>query len=495
MLALTLLATIAVSRIGAGHYEATAQILLQQPDQVNAVLNPDAISSAANVYREVNTNAQLITSIPVANAVRRELDLRESARELIARLSVTGEATSNLVQITARDARAERAAEVATAVAVQYQAYRRRLAQEAIGSAISAARSRLDAMDAVTRGAAEGRALERRLHQLDTAAAVTTGGVQVVRPAAVPSAPAARLTPLTVGIALALGLVLAALAVAVLERVDRRLVDQDEIEGAFELTVIARIPGQRGGVHHERRRIEAFDALAARLRVAIPPKSRRVLLVAAATPHPGDDVAIRIAEALADVEPSVLLIDADLRHQASADGSQPVAEGGLTAIVCGESTFDDEVVLATYGQAGDDPLPARAWELLPAGPGTSRATALLGRPEMKDLVAAARSRADIVIVSAPALTSGGDVLALAPLCDTILLVVREGSVTREQARSAREVLTATTPPVLGIALEHGPGSHRPGGSWTPRASRPAALPAPGSGATNGKPIDSYTVGT
>ncbi len=37
---------------------------------MNAVLNPDATASAANAQREVNTNADLITSIPVVDAVR-----------------------------------------------------------------------------------------------------------------------------------------------------------------------------------------------------------------------------------------------------------------------------------------------------------------------------------------------------------------------------------------------------------------------------------------
>ena len=109
--------------------------------------------------------------------------------ELVDRLSVTGEATSNLVEITARDGAPDRAARIATAVAVRYQEYRRRSAQDAIGSAISAAAMRLRGMDAAARGSAEGQALEARLHQLETGAAVATGGVQVVRPAAIPSAP------------------------------------------------------------------------------------------------------------------------------------------------------------------------------------------------------------------------------------------------------------------------------------------------------------------
>src|SRR3954470_22840926 len=118
----TLLAAFVFSHLETVRYEATAQILLQQPDQVNAVLNPDAITSAANVQREVNTNAQLITSSPVVDAVRERVRLAGTTRDLSSRLSVAGEATSNLVEITASDTDPKRAAQIATAVAMQYQA-------------------------------------------------------------------------------------------------------------------------------------------------------------------------------------------------------------------------------------------------------------------------------------------------------------------------------------------------------------------------------------
>ena len=460
--ALTLCGAVTVSRLAPAEYRATAEILLQQTDQVNAVLNPEAVTSAANAQREVNTNAQLITSIPVVDAVRARLRLREGSADLIDRMSVTGEATSNLVEIAVTDPRPRRAARVATAVAVEYQAYRRRSAQDAIGSAITAASLRLRAMDDAARRSSEGRALEERLHQLETGEAVATGGVQVVRRAAVPSSPAPWLTPVAVAATLALAFALAGLAVFTLERVDRRLTDGHAVEEAFGHPVIGRIPA--AGPGDDPQRIEAFDSLAARLRRTEPGASGRVLLVAG-VPHPGDDAAVRLAEALAEVEPRVLLIDADLRHEGiPLDG---VAEGGLTAVLRGESTLDDEVMLASYAPAGDDSVPRRTWELLAVGARAGRPTALLGSPQMRDLLARARSRADTVIVAAPSLASGADVLALAPLCDEIVVVVRERSATREDARRVREVLDTASARVRGIVLERGRAA-RP---WPPRRRR------------------------
>jgi capsular polysaccharide biosynthesis protein/Mrp family chromosome partitioning ATPase len=471
--ALTLGGALAVSRLSPTRYRATAEILLQQPDRVNAVLNPGAVTSAANVEREVNTNAQLITSNPVIDAVRARLQLTESTRELIDHVSVTGAATSNLVKIAVTDLRPRRAADVATAVAFEYQAYRRRSDQDAIGSAVEAARLRLLEMDDAARRTSEGRGLEARLHQLETDAAVTTGGVQVVRQAAVPSGPVPRIPPLAAAEILGLALALAALAAATLERLDRRLTDRRAVEDAFGHPVIGLIPAASRGRDPER--VEAFDGVAARLRRSDPGPPGRIVLVTAGVPSPGDDAAIRLAEALAGFDPKVLLIEADLRHEATA--IEGVAgEGGLTAVLCGESTLEDEVMLASYARAWNDSPGSRTWELLTAGAGASRPTAMLGSHEMRNLLAVARRRADVVVVAGPSLTAGADVLALAPLCDETIVVVRECATTRDDARRGREALEAASARVRGIILERG-GRAQP---WpASRQRRPARrMPLP-----------------
>jgi Mrp family chromosome partitioning ATPase len=90
---------------------------------------------------------------------------------------------------------------------------------------------------------------------------------------------------------------------------------------------------------------------------------------------------------------------------------------------------------------------------------------------MEALLALARDRADIVIVAAPSLASGADALVLAPLCDEIVVVVRERSATRDQARAARQVLAGTSTSVVGLICEHGAPAR-----WAPAQSR-RRLPA------------------
>jgi succinoglycan biosynthesis transport protein ExoP len=483
VVALTLLAAVAVSRLGGEHYEATAQILIQQPDEVNAVLNPDATASAANAQREVNTNAELITSIPVVDAVRHSLRLRESAQSLADRLSVSGEATSNLVRITARDPRPQQAARIATAVALEYQNYRRESAQEAIGFAITAARARLDGMTPTVRDSAEGQALSARLHQLEPAEAIATGGVQIVRPAAVPAAAVPRLGALQAAVALLLGLLLAAAVVAILERTDRRLVDDDALEAALGLPVLARVPRrrrQRGAEEPER--VAAYDSLAARLRLTAPGRDARVLMVAPAAGRVARDVVEQLAAAISSLGERVLVIMADFRP----DGTEPqTATSGLAAVLRRESTLGAELVRLSKGRDGGRPVEdAPSWELLPAGESVRRSASLLGSAAFEDVVLEAGERADVVIVVAPPLAAAGDALILATACDAILAVVGPHPMTADDAQRVNDMLAAASAPVLGVVFDRArraatPRPRRPRGAAKARTPQvgPASEPA------------------
>jgi Mrp family chromosome partitioning ATPase len=86
---------------------------------------------------------------------------------------------------------------------------------------------------------------------------------------------------------------------------------------------------------------------------------------------------------------------------------------------------------------------------------------------MRSLLAVARRRADVVVVAAPSMTAGADVLALAPLCDETIIVVRERVTTRDDARRVRDALEAASARVRGIILEDG-GRAQP---WPARRQR------------------------
>ena len=489
VLALTLLAAVAVSRFGGQQYQATAQILLQQPDQVNAVLNPDATASAANAQREVNTNADLITSIPVVDAVRHKLRLRESAQSLIDRLSVSGEATSNLVRITARDPRPQQAARIATAVAREYQNYRRGSAQQAIGSAITAARARLDGMTAADRRSAEGQAIDARLHQLEPAQVIATGGVQIVRPAAVPASAVPRLGLLQAAVALLLGLLLAAAVVAILERTDRRLVDDEALEAALGLPLLARVPRSRPWSGAGRSRARGGVQLACRASAAHRAGTRRARPDGRAggrtcrrrsRPARGGHLRPRRARA---------------RHHGGLPrrrhGAPEPRAPGLPPSCGGRARWRRSWCDATCSGLGGRPAAdAPSWELVPAGECVRRSPSLLGSAALQDVVLEACERADVVIVVAPPLAAAGDVLVLATVCDAIVVAVGPGPMTADAAQRVRDVLAAASSPVLGVVFDR---ARRPPAPRAPHRRRPAKAHRSPAGAAS-EPAQPTTAG-
>jgi tyrosine-protein kinase Etk/Wzc len=298
---------------------------------------------------------------------------------------------------------------------------------------------------------------------------VATGGVQVVRRAAVPTAPAPRLSPLMAAVALILGLALAAVAVAVLERFDRRLLDEAAVRDGLGLPVIARVPA--GGRRRHRDRAEALDALAARLRFVAPGKKAQVVMVAPAADYSVEDLATELAAALAGFESWVMLVDADLARRRP---DRDVIDDGLTGVLCGSRKFEDALVPVFLPDDGDG-RGSDAWHLLPAGRGVGRPMPLLASGEMRQVVATARENADVILIIAPPLTRAGEALAVAALADEIVVVARPRWTTCADADRVREVLGAAGVRVAGLVLECARRRLRRGG-WVEKAPLMLAEP-------------------
>src|SRR5436305_9642533 len=98
---LVLFAAILSTAVRHKTYVATAQILLQPTDTVQSTISPGSIPGQADAERDVTTNTQLITSEPVAAAVRSQLGLPITLPRLESMIRVGGAETSNLVSIEA----------------------------------------------------------------------------------------------------------------------------------------------------------------------------------------------------------------------------------------------------------------------------------------------------------------------------------------------------------------------------------------------------------
>jgi Mrp family chromosome partitioning ATPase len=467
------LAGYAVARTSPRTYGATAKVLLDQQKPVDVLLGAGGYST--DPERELNTGVMLVTLEPVAAIVRDTLGLPETPAALAAKVSVAADSNSNIVSITARDASARRAARIADGFAVAYRGYRARAAQASVGDAITSARRRLGALPA---GSAEATALQAELQRLQVAAAVRTGGVQIVRPAAGSGVSVEPRPLVSAFVGGSLGLVLAGLAIVLLARTDRRVRDRGALEAVAGKPVVALVP------QHEPAARDALMTLAVSLqRTGDAPT---VLLLTSAGPGEGTpEVALGLAAAVAMLGRTSIVVETDLRTPEFAAQLGLDRPAGLGAVLRGESSLELELdlveVAATPGAGG-----AGAWAL-PAGAPAPLPQVLLAGERMEALVQAARELADVVILAGAPAGTAGDVLPLAALADRVLLVTRLGATEADRVRDAMRALdgvgaapegvVATTPPPrwrglagLGIGARrrtpHGETTRAPGAGGT-----------------------------
>ena len=464
VLAFTMVGAGMLTRVQHKVYAATAQILLQPTDTVQSTISPGSISSQSDAGRDVATYTQEITVDPVAEAVRSQLGLPGTLSSLVGQIEVTGAETSNLVSITARDANAARAAQLASAFAKQYELYRREVALAQINRALAAAEANPQAKVATS-------AVAARARQLEAAAASETGGVQIVQPATVPGSPASPSLKKNLVLALVLGLILAFGSVLGLEAVDRRLAEPGQFAAAFGAPVLATIRGGRDRERATDTRRQVLADLAADLAFTGAAGDRRVLMLSPACPFSGaGSLALGLAEALVLVGRRVVLIEADLGPGGAPAGGEHVERGGLTSILTGRSSFAREVsdVHLVAGSIGDqrdlEPWARPSYSILVRGPSVTQPEVLLARPAMAGVFDEAKVRADVVLVLTAALERASGFLPLASICDGVILLASERSVTVERAQRIVNLLGGVGTPLLGTVLVPGGRRERPSGA-------------------------------
>jgi polysaccharide biosynthesis transport protein len=477
--ALTLAAAAGFTAMRHKQYDATAQILLQPTDAERASVSPGSVASPADAERDVNTYAQLITVDPVANAVRRELGLSTTLHGLLSRIKVSGQETSNLVSITARDPSPAQAARLATAFALQYQVYRRQTAVGQINQALSAA-------EANPQANVGGSPVALRVEQLQAAAAAETGGVQIIRPATVPSSPASPKVLTSIVVGLIAALILAAAAVFGLEAVDRRLLGGPRFQEAFGAPVLADIPGGRRPVDAARlqaARRRAYTDLAARLAFTNVAADRRAIMISPASERESAGaVALGLTEALCVLGRRVMLVEADLGGRLALRAGESDERGGLTSVLTGRSSFMREVTDVHFvagsstGGRELEPWALASYATLPSGPRVAGPEMLLGRAAMREVLEQAKARGDLVLVLTAPLDEPSAVLPLARLCDGAIVLAGR-STKADRAREIVELLSTTGAHLLGTVLvseQSATGAGQGSAGLAPRAARASA---------------------
>ena len=144
-----------------------------------------------------------------------------------------------------------------------------------------------------------------------------------------------------------------------------------------------------------------------------------------------------------EVEYTVLVVDANLRHPNMHEYFGINPEHGLSDYLTGDIELSDVLI---------NPKGLDHFVILPAGTSHQASSELLGSPKMCSLVEELASRYPkrIIIFDLPPVLDTADTLAFVPCIDTVLVVVEDDVTKEADLKSAVEMLSVTN--IIGTVL-------------------------------------------
>ena len=458
--------------------------------------NPFSPEGRGDELINVQTEAQLVQTDPVARAVRGTLGSTEDLRELRSRVSVVVPPNTQVLEISFSARTADVARDGSQAFATSYLNYRNQRAKDVVQGRLRGLRDQIRKVEAdlekatkkraaIGGGTAESSSLSQRIsayvdqlavlnEQVSDAASTPIDPGQVITPAATPTQPSGP-GMLIFGAAglvggLALGLVLAVAR----ELRDDRIHDAQTLEdvGVAVLSEIPKTRDDEGLVVISARAEEAGEAYR-RLRAAVVasiPQTPVVVLVTSVTRGRSAVLtSANLAVALSRTAVSTILVDA---HSAGPSPSQ--------LFRLSQSPGLSNVLLE-----GADPVSllvqaAPSLRLMPAGTNPVEGAERYPGPQMREAITTLRQRADIAIVCAPSIQEA-DGQALCAIADAALLVVSLGTTTTEDLLHAIAEADRCGTTVLGAVANHGETTRRP---RAPGSAGLDATPGPAVGRDN-----------
>lgn len=299
----------------------------------------------------------------------------------------------------------------------------------------------------------------------------------VVSVAAVPTVPTSPKVALNLALGALLGLLVGIGQAIVRKGLDVRVRTGEDIAQVTDRSVIARIPHDRTVSESpvaffsnpQSPRAEAYRRLRTNLRFLIFDEHNSCLVVTSSVVGEGKTTtALNIAIAIAEGGNSVLLIDADLRRPAVAEGLGLESAVGLTTVLLGRAQLRDAVQPVGHGD-----LDVLASGQLPPNPAE-----MLSSDAMQRLLTFATGQYDVVILDAPPLLPVTDAAVLSAMTAGVLLVVGADEVTKPQLREALAMIDQANGRTLGIVFNGERGGHDAYGYGHYRYRRHETQPGP-----------------
>lgn len=279
--------------------------------------------------------------------------------------------------------------------------------------------------------------------------------LSIVRPAQAPIQPSAPNTKLALLSGLAFGVILGS-AIAVLRssldtrvrgEADLRQVTQGPLLGGISFDADAGKRPLLTQTSVQSPRAESFRQIRTNLQFAKASAASKTVLVTSSVPGEGKTTtATNLALALASTGQSVCLIDADLRRPMVDDYLGLDRNAGLTTALLGESDINE--LLQPWGQ---DDLHVLTSGQIPPNP-----SELLGSEAMGQLLGRLEYAFDAVVIDAPPLLPVTDAAVLAQHVGGVVVVVGTHVIRKQQLVKSLAALEMVSAKIFGLVLNQLP---------------------------------------
>ncbi len=362
---------------------------------------------------QVTTYAQLARLPAVLEPVIEELDLNSTPQQLAGQVGATVQAGTVIIKITVSDISAQRAADIANAVAGQLKATVEDLAPTD------------EAGDSL----------------------VQVTSVAEATPPAFASSPNTRVN---VAVGLVVGL-LAGICIVLLRNVlDTRVRGRSDVHRLTDLPVLGSIGVLPSGARRlvvqdapSSTQAEAYRQIRTNLQfMGVNDRAHSIVITSSLPAEGKSTVAANLAIAMAETAARVLLIDADLRRPSLADVLSLEGAAGLTTVLIGRASFAD--VVQEWGEGHLDVLTSGE---IPPNP-----SELLASPAMSQLLVDVEDRYDVILIDTAPLLPVTDAAILSRIAVGTIVVGNVKRLRRQQLSDGLLFLRQVEARVLGLVL-------------------------------------------
>ena len=432
----------------------------------------------------LDTEAQVVQSVTVAQAAAKLLHSPETPQQLIKRINVTVPANSQVLTISCQARSAVTAASCAQSFAQAYLNYSSSSTITAVNAQISALQSRISALESASAklaievsslpsnspqraSAAEQLNSDRsQLKSLNNQVALliaeraNPSAGSIISNATPPQTATSPKVTLIVPSGLVIGLLVGLTLAYIVDRRDRRIRsprDLTQLNVPVLMSLPVKKPAPQLAIASARSRAGlAFAGMAHMLTGTLDAGTHVILVSGVSGGHGNSLVAGNLAVALSRNQPDVTLICADLENSRIPEMLGVPSAPGLTDLLTSH---------APPGDAGQRVTAARRLRVITPGSGAGTDAEDLPQDAMERLLARLRVNARWIVVEAPPVTSGPDAYTLAYVADTVILVAELPATRSDEVLDSIEHLARIGTSVLGAALVASPREQPPDRAW------------------------------